>query len=447
VSPAAALSYLCHDTTYATPFLVALARRLVERELEFAGDDPTAGFLLWPLWPAFAPSTLYREFLDDEFDRAGDPIYAVLELLAADSDAARELLTDDTVAEYLFAHRDFQLDGMRNLAAAAEAAAAGPDVVADADPRLLLDAAKVASAFVNLVATRGEDVVWSFFANEEVSRSAAVILGQHMPAVHFTVLHPEEMDEPRGDVTKIRTAVSGPDHPPLGAHLDPAALDLISALAVDTDSGVAIIRSALDLHQANWATAVAEHLADGVKDPGDFLDEATADAARLEAHFIEHAGHRAEEHGRSKDRLISFWIDVATFSIGEAEGAKYLDVPVLGAALGPAGSAAKDLLADHEATAERDAQQNAEAAAKQLTYVWCRQLYRAGVITPDLPASAVAGGALVPWEKFQELPDDVRQDVWSLMDATDGHHGVNLDDGSLRDVIKDQQEDIYKELQ
>ena len=41
-------------------------------------------------------------------------------------------------------------------------------------------------------------------------------------------------------------------------------------------------------------------------------------------------------------------------------------------ALGPAADVAKRLLADHEATAARDATANAEAAADQLAYVWYR---------------------------------------------------------------------------
>ena len=95
--------------------------------------------------------------LSDDFDatgssplqRAGDPIYVLLETLARNGEAARAVFTDPVVARYLLAERRFDLDGLARLAAAAEAAAAGPDVVPDAPVALLHDAALVASAFVN----------------------------------------------------------------------------------------------------------------------------------------------------------------------------------------------------------------------------------------------------------------------------------------------------------
>ena len=79
--------------------------------------------------------------------------------------------------------------------------------------------------------------------------------------------------------------------------------------------------------------------------------------------------------------------------------------------------------------------------------MWYRELHRAGVITPVLPAAAVDGGELVTWEEFQQLPDRERAIVRSRMEETNGRHGVNLDGGALRDVIKVQQLPIYQQLE
>ena len=57
--------------------------------------------------------------------------------------------------------------------------------------------------------------------------------------------------------------------------------------------------------------------------------------------------------------------------------------------------------ADHEAAAARDAEADADAAADRLTYAWYRELYAQGVVVPDLPASAVDDGELVPWRQFR----------------------------------------------
>ena len=177
------------------------------------------------------------------------------------------------------------------------------------------------------------------------------------------------------------------------------------------------------------------------------LREAVADAARLEAHFIEHVGHRAEVRGRSRDVITSFWIDVATFSVGQAPSVVSIDVPMVSDALGPAANVAKRLLADHEATAARDAAGNAEAA---------RRATRPRVVPRAVPrrrdhagparGRASTAGQLVSWEQFQQLPDRVRLIVRSQMEETTGRHGVNLDGGALRDVIKVEQLPIYQEL-
>ena len=83
-------------------------------------------------------------------------------------------------------------------------------------------------------------------------------------------------------------------------------------LAVDTTDGVATMRAGLDLHQQTQASLGAGRIAAGeITDVNSFLREAIADAARLEAYFIEHAGHRAEANERRVDDVIGRWIDLA----------------------------------------------------------------------------------------------------------------------------------------
>ena len=261
-NPAVALSYLLHDVMYDTRFLVVLAGEVVARELAAGEGHELDAFLLWP-WIGVGgpPSILYRELdadrPEDEFYLASDPMYAVLAALGADSVAARAVLTDPVVAPYLLRDRNLGLDGMRRLAAVGVAAAAGPDVVAGADPTLLRDAAIAASAFVNLVGARDEDVLWWQYANPEVSTATATILGRHLPAVHFALLHGDHLDTARGDLVPLVDAVHGTGRPPQGALFDVAALDVMSALAVDTDDGIVVTRTALDLYQADHAAAAS----------------------------------------------------------------------------------------------------------------------------------------------------------------------------------------------
>ena len=265
-SPAAALSFLFDDTTFGSDLLVATVTAVVDEELAAAGDEPRDGASLWSLSPV--PSVLYRA-LDDESEpggtsellRGSDPMYALLESLGGDGDAGRAVFTDERLAEYLLGQRDVGVDGMRRLAAAAERAAAGPDVVAGADPRLLEDAGLVASAFVDHVGSRNADVLLAFSDNVEVSRSAATILGQHVLAVQTTVLigdqdtleprheHPsaalvDVQDEARGDGTTVRVA-----------WFDEHALGVVTDLAVGRTEGLAIIRAALDVQEQDQADA------------------------------------------------------------------------------------------------------------------------------------------------------------------------------------------------
>jgi hypothetical protein len=119
---------------------------------------------------------------------------------------------------------------------------------------------------------------------------------------------------------------------------------------------------------------------------------------------------------------------------------------VLGEFLGPAADIARSMFLTREAKAAGEAAARAEAAADQLTYVWYRQLYGHGVLTPELPDGAVAGDQLVGWDEFQELDAAVRQITRNRLEETTGVDGVNIDGNALRDVVKVQQLPIYDEL-
>ena len=159
VNPAETLSFVLHDSEYSGDFIVAVTKAVVAHERAAAADYPGPDHLPWPFvtWS----SRLVATFSDDVDDtgssprqRAGDPMYELMEALARDSAAARAVFTDPPVAHYLLAERRFDLDGLVRLAAAAESGAAGPDVVPDAPAALLKDAALVASAFVNHIGSR-----------------------------------------------------------------------------------------------------------------------------------------------------------------------------------------------------------------------------------------------------------------------------------------------------
>ena len=202
------------------------------------------------------------------------------------------------------------LDGMRRLAAAAEQAAAGPDVVTGAHPRLLDDAGLVASAFVNHLGARPVDVLMAYADNADVSRSAATILGQHVLAVQNTVLTGDQ-DTTGHAASARRRPRRRPGRGPRGRCDPPVRLVRRARPRRRDGPGRRSDRRVGDhpgragRARPDQATLAIGRLAAGDlpagRDANLFLAEAMQDAARLEAHLIAHAGHRAEERGRSVD--------------------------------------------------------------------------------------------------------------------------------------------------
>ena len=421
VNAGAALSFLLSGRRLGTAFLVDLTRAIVRHELASAGDDPEWGGSLWaPCSGLGAPPSILVDERDrepgDSYDLrpGGDPMMAVLDALAVDADAGREVFTDERIARYLLGERDYWMDGMRRVADAAAAAA--------------VDSPLVASAFVNHVGSR--EGMSGRYDIEPVREAAATVLAHHIASVQLAVVVPETGGRPVAAVVPIVDEVRGARI--LGAYFDADALDVVTTLAAGSVVGTATLRAATDVHQRRQAAAGSERIANGeITDPDRFLREALADAARLEAHLVGHVGRRAEAMGRSRDEAIRFWTDAASGALDT------LPVDGLDVMLDPAAEALADGFAGHEAAAARDAEADADAAADRLTYEWYRQLYRHDLVVPDLPAGAVVDGALVPWSQFQELSAPDRQAVRQAMEETTGV--VNIDGHALRDVIKTHQ--------
>jgi hypothetical protein len=443
LNPAESLSFLLHDVEYGRPFLLALTSAVLHHER--AAADPDPGHQPWP--PA-RPSRLGLTF-DDHVDasrssplqRASDPIYGLLDALARDGDAARAVFTDPETARYLLAERRYDLDGLTRLAAAAEAAAAGPEVVPDAPAPLLHDAALVASAFVNHLGSR-DDLLDDPPA--PVAASAAAILGRHLFAVHKEVLVPEPLANP-GTMLRNLDAF-GPDVMIEAALFDSDALAAVTELAVDTEEAMATLRAALDRYEQGYAAAAAAATATLVDtDPAAYLEGVIRQIGRLEGHLVQHAGHRAEAAGRDRDRTIARWVHVGSVVVGA--GVAALPVPVLDDGLDHAAARIEQRWATHEAAAEDEFEGYAETAARRLTYLWYRELYAAGVITPDLPDAALAtAGGLIPWDEFQRLDDADRRLVQDRMEENVWRGGVDVDSTVLSDAIKSAQQEIYAEL-
>ena len=123
-------------------------------------------------------------------------------------------------------------------------------------------------------------------------------------------------------------------------------------------------------------------------------------------------------------------------------------MPVLDDGLDDVADDLKERWATHEVDAEREFAEYADAATRRLTYLWYRELYAAGVITPDLPDAALASdGELVSWDEFQHLDDADRRIVHDRMEENTWRGRVDIDSTVLADAIKSAQHDVYTDLE
>jgi hypothetical protein len=421
--PTAAFRFLLTDVDYSRDFLVAIARAAVGQEIASAGERAYDD----PYWRSGTGSTLTAGIGDE-----ADPVELLMRDLGTDAGAWRMLLAEPTIARYLFAERRFDADGLTRLAGGAALAAAGPDVGPDAPAALLHDAALVASAFVNHVATRGD----LLDAPREVSVALARTLGRHLFAVHKDVLDPLPLEEP----ATLRRGLDafGPGLDVEVPLFDEDALASVTDLAVETDDGLATLRAALNDYEHRFAAAAAAaSTRPEVPDAGRFLEQAVGQLGHLEGYLLQHAGHLAEGEGRRRDEVVGRWIDGAlgTLSLGVGK----LGIPVPGPLIRPA--EVKQRWATHEAAVEEQFTQYADEWTENLRYLWFRELHAAGVIAPDLPASVLTvDGRLRPW---QELDDIERRTVGDLMEENTWRGPVDVDWLRLSDAVKSAQRDLY----
>jgi hypothetical protein len=478
------LAYLLSGDQLPTTFLVEAAQALIDVERQYATDhdlDVSGGWTLWTIDGFRPPSALATEFADPDIGgatavAAGDPIYALLTQLAGDGRAGRVVFRNRERAAYLFAHRDVLSDGGEAVVAAAATAAAGPDVGPGAPPRVLEDASLVASGFVNHFGLTN-----AARADDAVGLAVARIVGAHVFAVDVALSSPDVTDEERlttlapddrtaledaGLLTddgarrdlalmatgELRHDVLGPDDVRRAAVLQRGPLEAVLSLAPATDASTQLLRDAVATYQRGLASAAASRLAAGeIADPGRYLAEVMGDAARLEARFVEHIGHRAERRGRDADATLAFWIRAA------GEGAERLGgmlgkpgAAVVRALADPAADLAVDRFADAEREGAADADELARLAAEQLAYVWYRELHNAGVITADLPDDLAPDGTLPSYSELvrrvYERPDWTVERVFHALDVAPSDAGVDLDGQALRDALAVAQLPAYQEL-
>ncbi len=474
----AALGYLYNGEALPTELLVATTQTLREVEVTAArrrGQDAAEGdgAVLWATgWPPSSASPLVAELRPDpgapylaDMSAAYDPAYAILRQLARDGAAGRRLFTERSTARYFFAQRPVTEDHGRAITAAAAAAAATDGVVPPADAATVRAAMLVASAFVN---DFGPAHAGALLGRSDVDVSVAVasLLGRHLQSVQLTVTPPtgRGADPEAVGVVSSQHEVLGPDGPRLRAQFDPTALDAVMDLAANTPAGGVTLRDYLTTFQAEVAAVGAGRIARGEIPAGHvdrFLAEAMEDAGRLEGVFAAHVGHRAERHGRDKDRELSFWVDGlgATVELGAGAYAGPVTSAVIGQAVDPLTDGFLQRFATHEARAAVAAESLAQDATDRLLYLWDRQLVDQHVLTPELPARLVVGGRLPAFDglgaRIADVrandpdPDHATYDLRAFFNAVDvaaGRDGLGVDDGALYDAVKTAQLRIYQQL-
>ncbi len=254
------------------------------------------------------------------------------------------------------------------------------------------------------------------------------------------------------DVTDLAGAVLDLPDDSFGADVAVAlfertSLDVMTDVAVDDTTGLATIRAALDIFQADSAARAVPHI-DTFETRDAFVAEAMTEAAALEAYFIEHGGHRAEAHGRDADEAVALWVDLAELGVDKAASATGPFAPIITTPLGPITDGITEALATHERAARADAEAYADEAARHLTYTWYRALYDGGVVTPPVlvDLGVAVNGAMIGWTAFNELDAATRIRARAAMENFTAADGFNLDTSAVVDRIRTEQLDLYREL-
>ena len=315
-NPAAAMSYLFDDTTFGTDFLVATTRTLVERELDEAGDEPEHG-------AAAVAGTMGRCRLDpqprarrrddgngrSELLRGDDPMYALLETHRPRRRRRPGRVHRRPVAALpLRAARRCSSTGCAAWRPPPRRAAAGPDVVVGADPgtarrrrprgvgvRQPRRPARPRPAVGVLRQRRRQPVGRDDPRPAPVRRAQRRARRPGRGSTTRTRPMLVEIDDAdpwrrhhrrRARCSTRRPSTSSPTWP----STRPTAWRRSGPPSTSTSRPRRRSASAGSPTATDRRTSTASSR------------EAIADAARLEAYFIAHAGHRAEANGRSVGR-------------------------------------------------------------------------------------------------------------------------------------------------
>jgi hypothetical protein len=465
-----ALSFLFHGGDVPEDVLVDVVDEVIAQELAFAereGLDPSTGWSFWLGNGAAAALGLWSDF--DEPLRGGDldpmeardPMYALLGQLSRNGAAGRAVFTDPPRAQYLFAQRDVLADGGRAIVAAASTAAAGPDVVPTASVVVLDRASLVASAFVNLF---GPVNAARVDRDDGTAIAAARIVGAHLYGVDHALgwgRGPTDADRSGSEPGAADPWPAGTDRlshqvfagSRSAAVFEPHALGQVLDLAARTDAGVEVLRADLATYQRGIAAEAASRVASGDIPPSEaesYLEEAMQDAARLEGQFVQHVGREAERRGLSQDRARSLWIA----AVGEgAEHAGNLFGPagsaILDTVVEPLTDAMRDALGDAADRATAEGERLAAVAGEQLAYLWFRELYAAGLLSPDIPADLLVDGELPSYNDMVVALESGDRPGWTMstvMQELDDAPGgvVDVDGREMIESMTAAQEDLYR---
>lgn len=458
-SPGVALAYLLAgpppEADDAPPprwgsfFLQAAVERTATREQAFAADHGGGGDGrgLWLQGYAGQFSQLATTFegypdrlssadgAANDYLLANDPLVFAVRHLASDSLAGREVL-GGTSGAYLFAERDWGLDGFRAITAAGERAAT------DAVPGTIAwdRALRVTSAMVNGLGGRDERDLDAF--TDASAASVARTLSAHMPSVHASIVAEfQDTSEPLEEGVVL--AAFGQDASFTAARLGELNLDRLVRETVAHESGVTAMRIGLNAYQGVLASETVARVTSGEAQPDQFVVDMLDGSGRLEAWFGQRVGDEAVATGRREDEVIGFWIDAASFGVsqgGDALGAvphplaKATSVGV--SAFGdPAADLVRETWADNAETAAEHAEQTAEATADRVSWAYAQALHEAGVNTLDGMPDAVVlpDGRLRDWGELTLA----QQDTARLQMAEDrGDEGIFANPHALSDAMR-----------
>lgn len=400
------LSYLLHENTLSTPFLLEIGQDLEAMEQGFENGinwrqltnaPATGGALL------FAPENMEAAF---------DPMASYMSALGKNSEASLKFFTpyDSDKAidrqEYWIQKRRWSHDEFDSLMTALDAAITHPDNV---DKPAAIGLASSAVEFLanrtlgvpeitdegKLVREDGqlsrEEIRYGDDAERiapgTLSDSASVklvhILGTHMDAVERSIplgdakdhLYAGELWEREG-----RT--------PLARFYQPD-LDVLLQSIFDSEQGSAAMRLAVLEHQETALVNKIENTSGDTEAVLEVVRSSQIDDATLEGYVLSNMAETMITNGQEKDEAIERWINLGAGAVEVVpagkifgQGASYLDT-IAGQVIKQGKSGLIDSWTNNEANAVNTAEQSAQAATPVRNAMLVKILYENGTITDD----------------------------------------------------------------